>query len=94
VCGGDWLIAQTARVNPEGSGIFHAIMCLRMCVCVMYVDTHAVPVGAITNDMASISGNKDFWWEFLDHYGSLPVLWHVKSELYENRNLKAEGKKL
>jgi hypothetical protein len=41
--------------------------------------------------MESTSGNKDFWSEFLDLYRSLPGLWHVKSELYENRYLKAEG---
>jgi hypothetical protein len=90
VCGGDWT-AQTAGANLEGYDIFHAIMCLRMRVCVVHVDTRAMPVGAITISMATVSGNKDFWTEFLDLYRSLPVLWHVKSELYKNRNLKAKG---
>jgi hypothetical protein len=62
-----------------------------MRVCVAYVDTYATPVGVIPISMASTSGNKDFWSEFLDLYRSLPVLWHVKSELQKNRNLKAEG---
>jgi hypothetical protein len=62
-----------------------------MRVCVVYVDTCAVPVGAVTISIASTSGSKNLWSEFLDLYRSLPVLWHIKSELYENRNLKAEG---
>jgi hypothetical protein len=65
-----------------------------MRVCVVCVDTCAVPVGAVTISMVSASGNKEFWSELLDVYRSLPVLWHIKSKLYENRNLKAEGKQL
>jgi hypothetical protein len=71
--------------------MFHAIMCLRMRICVVHVDTRAMPVGAITISVASTSGNKDFWSEFLDLCKCLPVLWHVKSELYKNRKLKGGG---
>jgi hypothetical protein len=85
VCGGDWLIAQTACANSEVFKIFHAITCLRMRVCVVYVDSCAITVGAITIRVASTSSNKEFWLEFVDLYRSSPVLWHVNV-----RNTKIE----
>jgi hypothetical protein len=56
----------------------------------MRVDTCALPVGATAISMASTSGNKEFWSEFLNVYRSLSVLWHAKSELHKNKNLQAE----
>jgi hypothetical protein len=49
-CGGNRLTAQIACMNSEGFDIFHAITSLRMHVCVMYVDTYAIPVGARCNN--------------------------------------------
>jgi hypothetical protein len=49
----------TACGNLEGFDTFHAITCLRMRVCVVYVDSCAISVGAIKIGMASTSSNED-----------------------------------
>jgi hypothetical protein len=41
--------------------------------------------------MSQKAANKEFWWEFIQLYGSLLELWSVKSDVYENRNLKDAG---
>jgi hypothetical protein len=65
-----------------------------MRVCVVYVDTDAIPVGAIIS-MASTCDNKDFLLEFLDLYKGLPVLWHVKvSYTKKKQKLSLKGTKL
>jgi hypothetical protein len=60
------LIAQAARKNSEGFDIFHAIICLRMLVCVVLVDICAKPVSALTSSTSSTNCNEDLWLDFLD----------------------------
>jgi hypothetical protein len=37
------------------------------------------------------TANKEFWREFIQLYSLLPELWEVKSDVYNNQNLKDDG---
>jgi hypothetical protein len=41
--------------------------------------------------MSHTTENKEFWWEFVQLYRSLPELWKVKSDVYKNGSLKDAG---
>jgi hypothetical protein len=41
--------------------------------------------------MSHIAANKEFWWEFIQLYWSLPELRKLKSDVYNNRNLRDAG---